>query len=459
MINDSLVKSVRKIHSPLFDFFVLFIAFASLFAIFLVLHDKLLGAFLSAWNFNTFSSDKVGIALFIYLILIILIRFFNRGKKLILIIFSLIISSLLYGNNFFILYVAAFIGYRLIFIKLGTIWKTILFFSIYEVFVYLTLNIIYSYNSIFWYAYIFANIFPLRFILYFYHVAGKAFAKEPFSDFLIYLFFPAYFIIFPHVVILPRYDYFTESSLSNDKFMRSAKSGIKLFSLGLLLLLLYWSIVNLLKMASLDISERFTIRLIPLKFILILLGVCGYGNILTGLIRGLGYDIKSPFRLPLFSRDIIDFFNRFLIYFKDFIIMFFFLPALILTKKLNRYLSVFVAVLIAMLTGISLYTFLTLGVEFCSTVNNSIRTMSEVSLAYAKEVPAVGILNLHILLLKNLPVLFILGIILGSQLAFNNMINYASDRFPFLVKVSANILFKSLQYIIMMAVVVYMYGG
>lgn len=411
------VNLVRRSQNNVFNPIVIILVFACLFSLLWALQK--ITPTLNKWNLNTFTTTQYLIASSGYLLLfsgLCFIKEKNRG--FILITASLAFSMFLYGKLCLLFYIAAYFFYLLIYLKIKTSLKIILFFSIYEALIFLTLDIlIFKHNDLFWYAFIFANFFSLRFILYLYHNIIHNFKKEPFLDYLLYIFSPAYFIIFPHIVILPKYDYFINSLLGGKDFLKIAKSGLSSFVKGLIYLAIYSAIFFITKGYE---PENLALAG-PFNFVYALLIICGYGNILLGLMKGLGYDIKSPFRSPFLSRNIIDLFDRFLIYFREYVVTIFFIPAAILTKRLAQYWRTFISAIIAVTFGITLHSFLSLGLDFCSGYDSAITGINGVSLSYLRQSYfGAGFLAFHLAIINILKNAFILGIILGLQLIYNH---------------------------------------
>ncbi len=431
-----------------------------MFSLLIFIESRFMTLFsLSKWNFSVFSVRNYLIVLSFYLFLIILLSLLNKNKKKISILAaSLLFSFFLYGRLSWALFVLAAIFYTLTFIKGNKFLKIILLFLLSQVFIVMAINILSGYSYLFWLAYLFANLFFIRFVLYFYHSLRNNFKRGPVLDYYLYLFCPVYFIIFPSVIILPQYEYFVSSFARENEFISVSKSGLKFFFIGLLELILL-AFVGILLTSHPKLHAGINKNLVANMFycfFVFLLIVTAYGNLLFGLVRGIGYNIRPPFRNPFFSRDIVDFFDRTLNYFKEYIITIFFVPLSILMRKFNSYIAVFFSAVFAVFLGGTLHSLLSLGLQFCALVNNNITGPSNVIAAYIdqlnNELSIYGFYSAILLIAKNA---FLLGLLLASQLCFNQMNKAAAYKKK---KTFAYFLTGAFQFFIMLAVVYVMTG-
>lgn len=450
------MKSLKN--REFFRFSGILAAFSSLFIIFVGLQEKgFLEPFsLAGWDFNQFSTAKYIAVFSLYLVLLLALFFFPRKeeRKAILIGASFLFATLICGKLSFLLYLGAALFYLAIHAKLAVSFRASLIFILYILFIFLALEALFPAKSaFFWYAYIFAGIFSIRFILYLYHsfVYQK---KERFGDYILYIFCPAYFIILPHIIVLPKFDYFKNSFCTQDNFINLLRSGLRKIALGLselfilaALLRIYFTHPLLKSIPAIEI---------PAHFVSYLLAITGYGNILLGLVRGLGFDIRSPFRKPFLSADILDFFDRTLSYFKDYLISVFFVPASIVLRRLDSRLASFVSVLVAVTLGVTSYSFLTFGLEFCTMLNNSIRGPASVFAGFALQaLYPVGIRGFSYWIFEIGKKSFILGILLGLQLIYNQKVSAEGERPTLFSRFSGNVCVKLFQVLAMLVIFYY----
>jgi len=386
--------------------------------------------------------------LILYLVLL-LISFSasDKNRKIVIAAASLIFSVILFGKPVFLLYIAAYLFYRLLYSRFKASFKVILAILFYLFFIVFYLKIL---NGIFniplTYLYIFGAIFALRFVLFFYHNFLFNFKKEPFLDYLLYIFFPPYFIIQPHILILPKYEYFKNSFTDKENLPLVAKSGIKYLLSGLVLLLTAWAINYILFFFKIDISERSGGVVNFFRTCTLFLGIWGYSIFLLGLIRGLGYNIKSPIRKPYLAVDFADFFSRSFVYYVEFLTSLFYLPALILTKNINKYLSILVSAVIAIFLGDIFNVTLSLGIRFCDIVGRILN----VRLLTADQMIKIFDFDLWRL--------FLIGFLFGIHLAWKQMANSTENKLWLVRRADKNILVKALKIMIMFGAIIYVYN-
>ena len=436
------------------------VSFMVMFIFFIILEAKFLNLYsLSKWNFNIFSKWAYLTVFILYILLVIILNFLNiNGRKVAMLLASFLFSIILYGRLSWILFILPFPFYILTFIKINKFLKIILLIFLSQIFIILVIQVLPNYDYLFWLAYIFSNLFFLRFVLYFYHSLRINFKPQPFLDYCLYILCPVYFIVFPSVVILPKYEYFKESLVYDKDFIYVSKTGLKFFFIGLLQLVLLTIVDYVLTKyprIHLYINENIVINLLFCFFGFVLI-VTSYGNLLFGLIRGIGYNIKSPFRNPFISKNLIDFFERTLGYFKDYIVTIFLVPISMIMRSLNKYLVTFISTIGAVCLGVTLHSLLSLGLQFCALVNNNIAGPSNVITAYLEqlgsELSIFGFYSAIFLIAKNA---FLLGGLLAIQLCFNQVINSVSLKKKLILN---NLVFKSIQYFIMLVTVYIMTG-
>lgn len=351
---------------------------------------------LGFWNFNIISPNRFIFGSVIFLSLLATSFYFPViVNKFVMLACAGILATCFYGKLSFILFAAAIFLYFLATLQIRDWVKAAMFLTVLAVFQYIIFDIFLPNSDIhFWYAYLFAMFVPVRFLMFLHHSAGNKTKQDSLLDYLLYIFCPAYFIIFPHMVILPRYGYFTGSLVPPENRYTAILSGAKKFLFGLIALAVirflqqaffhgYYDFVYS-KVPAISI-EAMLLTSLPL-FITAVLIVYGYGNICLGLVRSLGYEIKSPFNYPLLANDIVNLFDRYLIYFKEYIWTFFYFPLVIIFKRINRYAMLFLSVWIGVGVGFTAYSYLTLASEFCSIYNNYIRGHFLVGKLYEKQI-------------------------------------------------------------------------
>jgi len=466
---------VHKANPVLQDFLFLLFSYFTLLTIFITCHSLRSELWvLSNWNFIELSALKYGIATFIYLCALSILFWIkeNKLKKLFLFFTSMTFASLLYGSYAITFFIIAFLFYKITYLNLKITNKIGLFFILFELFAYLTLNYFYKSNFLFWYAFIFSYFFFFRFLFFIYHNITNSFNRENFLDYILFIFHPAYFLILPHIIILPQYNHFKKSwALEQNDFIQTSKAGLKKILMGFFYLILWKvgdAIETLYLPATWDLKNHsllLNFTGILANFILWMLVICAYGNILLGLIYGLGHKIKSPFRKPFYSKNIIDLYDRFLLHFKDFIMIFFYFPSIIYFRKLPIYLRSFFSALIAITLGTLLNLLLTLGFETCSAEFNDIRGEAGILESYKSEflmifegkfqetIFHVSFYDLHMKLFYLLIPTLIFGSIFAAQLTFQVWINSKNSSHGTMRRICLSPIGMIIEYIIMLLVV------
>jgi len=418
----------------------------------------LIGHFIEAANIfdeeisSLFSVQKYVFVFSIYIALVPLMYVLgDQARKFVLLCGSLALATILLGVWSWTLFAGALLFYPVTYLRIKASVKLILCFILYLVFMQWAIGI-YSDVSIFVYAFIFAITFPVRYILFFHYNALNDFKKESILDYLNYIFFPAYFIIQPHILILPKYDYFTKSFTRGPDFIRTSIEGLKHFIWGLA-----FSVIAVIMLVA--IEEWFvvdmntvTLKSMFINYFAVIVIICSYGNLLLGMVKGLGFNIRSPFDRPILSSNVIEFFSRTLFYFKEFIMTVFYFPLLILTKSLNRYASILISTVGAVMMGGTLYSFLELGIKFCTTVG--IPTLN-FPLApernfYVFDVPIIEWLGAR--LLGTLTV----GLILALQQIYNHQVAYSGPS-SVIKKIDQSFFAKVVKIFILITVIGYLY--
>lgn len=209
---------------------------------------------------------------------------------------------------------------------------------------------------------IFLSIFSIRIALYMYDIELKKF-KMSLINTLLYFLFPSHFFIIPSWIVCPFPSEFRTHDSKKELYSLSQDGTKKIFigTLYLLLVLIVGYLVNTIFgyyptqiLSQMTVSSSWVQRT---GFILMLsfLKIAYFffiADIITGLYAFFGIKLTVPiFNNPFYSRNIFDFWNRFLIQTKNFILKLFVYPLFNIFKKYSPYtqLNFFMSLIIAFL--------------------------------------------------------------------------------------------------------------
>ena len=416
---------IRKESESVGYFFIRLLAFAGGLGLFLALQKTIVGWPLSLqqWNFVSFSASKYGGAFASYLCVLVLLRCSRKThvNKLILLAASAAWGACFYGPGIIAAYAAAVVLYPVLSAKIRFAYKAAAFFCGGELFLWVALEMLFpDHPSAFWYCYVGANLCLLRLLLYA-RAAPERGGLSRLPDYLLYLFSPPYFLVFPHIVILPSYEYFTTSLRTGAEIGATLDKGVKCVWKGSSQLCVAAVFISLYIHRNAQLELLF--QILPVTHVLILLpvvlSICGYGNFLHGLLLGVGYDIKSPFNSPFLATNIVDFCSRILIYSRELLLELLYFPCILLFRSLQDQTRTILSMMVTISLGGLLYSFSSMGFEFCQILNNRIHgPMSVVSgfgaiFEIHNNIP---FLIFHKELIRGLAVNGLIGILFGLQI-------------------------------------------
>ena len=209
-------------------------------------------------------------------------------------------------------------------------------------------------------AYAFGVNYTFR-IFYFYHEAKmRKFKRVPFVDFLLYFVFAPYFIIMPYMFAIIRYGAFAKSLNKHNESLES--SGIRHILAGVIIIIIYHFAASVYAP-----GDELTVCLRNEQFVkAFFVGILYYpvavvfsalriGYVLVGLMQVLGIDILPAFRNPLMSTSIHDWWRRWNIHFREFLVDIFFYPLMIKWRRKNPYLTIVVGCMSVFVVGSTLF--------------------------------------------------------------------------------------------------------
>ena len=254
---------------------------------------------------------------------------------------------------------------------------------VFELLAYLLLDVFLgqpSGDGFFYFGFLFCLIFMYRYALFFFHMEQSKSKIPSFSDFLLYMFLTPFWILVPHIAVMPGYRYFMESDRPGDPAVRW--SGLRLILWGATLVLLaklsgfVWELTQIPDVPAFPLWIRSwgqTFNAILISDLLsrplyVLLYLSGHAHILVGMIRLLGFDLKPVFDRPFLSRDIFEFYNRIMIYYREFLVTVFYFPLQLAFRKLAPWQNRAVALVFTLTAGYALTSFLGLGLDLCDMV-------------------------------------------------------------------------------------------
>ena len=184
------------------------------------------------------------------------------------------------------------------------------------------------------------------------HTHGVSWRDLP--RFLVYLFLAPNVMLPPYHVVIPGWGAFWRSHQPARKADVALKGVIRLgwalldASLLVLVASHHQAILDLTR----DDSLVAWLVALHLRFLELYLGVATAAHVLVALLNGLGFDLKPAMRMPYLSRSFLEFLNRFVPYFKDWMATLFYFPLLMKLRRRMRPLPLqFLAIVNALVIG------------------------------------------------------------------------------------------------------------
>ncbi|MCF7874375.1 MAG: hypothetical protein K9L87_00160 [Candidatus Omnitrophica bacterium] len=446
------MRLIKK-KSDILNLCVYTLSFAALIIVFLFATTRFTNPHFG-WDISA-KVDKYRILFGLYVLLMPVLYFMKiKQRQVLLFILSLMFSTIMVGKLSFIVYLGSLFYYLLIYVKIRTFVKLLIGAIVYIVFVLQVIKSFQYYRPSYLYIYMFVTLFPMRYLLFFHYNSSTNFKKEPVLNYINYIFFPAYLLIHPFIIIMPKYSSFKNSFSYGKNYIASLKSGVIYFCKGLAILLVLMTVDYFIENVFATSISRETVNdilsatyIIPYIWVISYILSCGY--IILGLMHGVGCRIKSPFGKFALPMNIVDFYGRFLRHFKDYIVSIFYFPVFLLTKSWNTYASISISAIAAiMLAGIC-HRVLGLGFQFCSIMHYEGIDFVENSLELG--LVQDGFFDKHLII--KIMYLLILSFIFAIQLMYNHASNYGAGKLAWIKNTKDSLVSKFLQLLIAMIVV------
>jgi len=180
------------------------------------------------------------------------------------------------------------------------------------------------------------------------HTRRRGYRELP--RFLVYLFLAPNLVIPPYHVVIPGYGAFWKS------LRRTHKADVALHGLSRL----GWALLDAGLLVVVGTQHEVLLRLagnawlvaLHLRFLELYLGVATAAHMVVALANGLGFDLRPAMRMPYLSRGFLEFLNRFVPYFKDWMATLFYYPLVMhLRKKMRAVPLQFLAIVNALVVG------------------------------------------------------------------------------------------------------------
>jgi D-alanyl-lipoteichoic acid acyltransferase DltB (MBOAT superfamily) len=208
--------------------------------------------------------------------------------------------------------------------------------------------------------YAFAVSFTFRLFYFFHEMKLKKFVRVPLDDFLLYFVFVPYWIIVPYMFAIPRFGQFAKGLVARDEKVETA--GARYLVLGAATLAITYGLLQLYSprdelMAAMRARDWATAAGAGLLYypIQVVFEAIAVAWVLTGMVQLLGVDMKPAFVRPLGATSIHEWWRRWNIHFRDFLVDIFFYPLMIKWRKRNPYLTIIVGCAAVFLLGSTLF--------------------------------------------------------------------------------------------------------
>ena len=213
------------------------------------------------------------------------------------------------------------------------------------------------------YGYLFAVGLTFRICYAFHELRLRDFEATPFVDFLLYFFFAPFFVCVPYMMAIPRLDTFRAGLEAPAPSVERA--GLRALAAGLAL-----STVAGLVVAHANVRGLFVQLLREGRLVVALpVGILYYPGqvvletvaaslVLLGLIRIYGVDLAPPFRNPLAATSVTEWWRRWNVHFRDFLVDLFYHPVVLRLRRRGPYLPLVAGTVSVFLVGSTFFHWL-----------------------------------------------------------------------------------------------------
>lgn len=281
----------------------------------------------------------------------------KKTKKLAFVFLSVLVFLLIFPINLMYIPVLILLGSCILFRFLTSTSHNIVkiagIVSLYALYFFLSLSNI-TLSSISIVFHILIHLFFIKLIYYLYEITtlGKDLASYKFIDFFIYFFF----FPFLFLVHLPMsYNTFTRSlSEEREKLHQLMNNGLRLIALGLSLLAANYfmeaylfsnqPIFDYIYLYYHLMSGYQLFMYLTLSFLVFYFWIGGSVHLLIGLLNIFGFDMYPGFQYALLSKDLLEFWRRWHIYFREFLVSTIFYPiSFFFMRRGRNYTGIFIA--------------------------------------------------------------------------------------------------------------------
>lgn len=210
------------------------------------------------------------------------------------------------------------------------------------------------------FAYAFAVSYTFRVFYLLYEARLRRFAPVPLCDFLIYFLATPYFVIVPYMFAIPRLGRFAEGLDKRNPALE--RRGLRHLLAGLVVGVAWHLFRRLLdpRLAFVASLRAGDLRLaLPMGLLYypvgVLMNVLGTAYVLAGLLKVLGFDVPPAFDRPLSSTSVLEWWRRWNIHFRNFLVDIFFYPLMLRWRRVNPYLAIVGGCAAVFLVGSTLF--------------------------------------------------------------------------------------------------------
>jgi len=196
---------------------------------------------------------------------------------------------------------------------------------------------------------IFVSMTFFRTLLYLHQAARQGYAPHPLEDYLAYQLPAASFIIHPYLVVIPPFSPQKQAATTRPLH----RSGTMFIWYGLLQLMAAYGLAATLRFIWPEAPEEaLSWHLWAITDLLYILLYCAANAaFLIGLMRLQGIDVKPAFNHPWFSTSLFDYWNRFIIHYKDMQVTLFYYPTVLSLRKRRQTIAILAGVAVTFILG------------------------------------------------------------------------------------------------------------
>jgi len=198
-------------------------------------------------------------------------------------------------------------------------------------------------------ALVFVSLTFFRTLRYWHELARRRYPPIPIGDFLRYQLPAASFVIHPYLVVIPPFSLIPPS---RDR-LEMHREGLSHVWFGLLTLMASYALIAGLRFVF-PVTPTDPLRwhlwaMVDLLYILTY--AAANAGFLVGLMLLQGMDVKPAFNHPWFAANLFEYWNRFIIHFKDLQVALFYFPTVLSLRRRRREIAVLAGVAVTFVFG------------------------------------------------------------------------------------------------------------